>query len=1168
MRLKSIKLAGFKSFVDPTTVLFPHDLCAIVGPNGCGKSNIIDAVRWVMGESSAKHLRGESMTDVIFSGSGGRKPVGQASIELIFDNSDGTIVGEYAGYNEISVKRLVTRDNQSTYFLNGQKCRRRDITDIFLGTGLGPRSYAIIEQGMISRLVEAKPEELRVFLEEAAGISKYKDRRRDTENRIRRTKENLERLTDIRDELERQLNTLKRQSQAAEKYKEYKQEERLKKAQLQGLKWQKLQADFSVKDQIISEGDVKIEALKADQTALDTDIEKLRQQHTELTDRFNEVQGRYYEEGAEIARVEQDIQHRQERTRQLKEDLTQVEVSFTETHEHIKEDQVRLENWKAELAEMGPQLEEVAADEAKATEGSSAIDHEMHQWQEQWDSFNEGASENSRRAEVQQSRIQHLEQALQRLTQRIQKLDEERQGLALPSDADIDANLTEEVARLSGEQDQKQDSLQKLEQGLNQKRESIRNWREQLDSEREILQPLLGRYASLEALQQAAVGHDEAVDAWLNQQGLSNNKRLADELQVESGWEHAVETVLGDYLQAVCTDNFESVASHIGGLQQGSLTVVDTQQVISESGAINAAKLVDKLTSRYSLSGVLSGVYAVNSVADGLQLRQQLKPNESVVTRDGVWLGGNWIRVSGANNEQGGILERKQEMESLQQQITAKESSVDQLQRQLSEARDNLQQQEAQRTELLADVQTIANQYSEARAKLSAQSARAEEAQTRHQQIIHDLTEGREHLAAEQSQVSEARTLLEQAIEAMESDNAHRDDLNQQKEALQSKRDAARLGAQQAKDKLHQLRMRQQSVTAQVESVQQGLERLQQQSERLQERQVGVTAAITDTENPIEEMQQQLELFLGKRLEIEEELTVARREMEVVANQLREVEQKRNVAEQKTQQARSELESVRLEAKTLQVQSENLVEQIKEGQYTLEAILEQLPEDIDQTVCEQELEKITNRIQRLGAINLAAIDEFHIQSERKQYLDAQNDELMDALETLQSAIRKIDKETRSRFKETFEKVNSSLQELFPKFFGGGSAYLEMTGEDLLDTGVAIMARPPGKRNSTIHLLSGGEKALTAISLVFSIFRLNPSPFCILDEVDAPLDDANVERYANMIREMSSTVQFIYITHNKISMEVADQLMGVTMHEAGVSRLVSVDVEEAAELASA
>lgn len=1168
MRLKCIKLAGFKSFVDPTTVNFPSNLCAVVGPNGCGKSNIIDAVRWVMGESSAKNLRGENMTDVIFNGSSGRKPVGQASIELIFDNSDNTLLGEYAGFGEISIKRKVTRDAQNHYYLNGTKCRRRDITDIFLGTGLGPRSYAIIEQGMISRLIESKPEELRVYIEEAAGISKYKERRRDTESRMRRTQENLERLTDIRDELERQLSRLQRQAQSAEKYTEYKKEERLFKSQLQALKYKLLDEQAQAKQISIRDLELRMESFVTEQVNKDTQIEKYRSQYTEMGDKFNEVQGRYYAIGADIARIEQTIQHTQERARQLQTDLDQTNRDCKEAEENLLVDAQKAESWQEEVLELEPELELVKA----AEEGSNTLlmdaEEAMQRWQNEWDSFNQRAAEPRQKAEVQQSRIQHLEQVQQRLLQRIEKLKDEKSQL---QDDGIDeeiGQLTEQLAELDLVADEKRNKIEVIAEQLDQRRNDNTRTSNELDQVRNQLQTMRGRHASLEALQQAALGEkNKAVTQWLDAQSLTNKPRLAESISVNDGWDKALETVLGSTLQAVCVDGFDAVTGVIGNLTQGELVLFDTNAKAGATDSKKASLLSSKVSASWDAAGLLNGIYIAEDLAAALQLRGQLSAHESVITKDGIWLGAHWLRVARDSDASSGVIARRQEIEELSTNIVAAEEKVETLSVQLEEGREQIKVLEQSRESLRREADEQNRRYGELRSQLSAKQVRVEQVSMRRERADSEIREAREQLEQEAEHLSEARMILSEAIEMMGQDTDLRENLLQQRDDIRSGLDSARQRARHDKDKSHELAMRFHSLKTQLDSIRLGIGRLREQTARLQERREQLMLSLSENRDPIEEYKSELEANLSKRLSVEASLTEARRALETVEHELRNAEQSRNRAEQDVQAVRAHLEQERLAAQMFEVQRAGIAQQLEEDDLNLQTILAEMPEGTEVKPLEDELEVIAGKITRLGPINLAAIDEYKTESERKNYLDAQNADLNEALETLENAIRRIDRETRTRFKETFDQVNKSLQELFPKVFGGGHAYLELTGEDLLDTGITIMARPPGKRNSTIHLLSGGEKALTAIALVFSIFRLNPAPFCMLDEVDAPLDDANVGRYARMVEEMSAQVQFIYITHNKNAMEMAHQLLGVTMHEPGVSRLVTVDVDEAAELAA-
>jgi len=1164
MRLKSIKLAGFKSFVDPTTVNFPGNMCAVVGPNGCGKSNIIDAVRWVMGESSAKNLRGESMADVIFNGSVNRQPVGQASIELVFDNSDGGVGGEYASYAEISIRRLVVREGQSEYFLNGTRCRRRDITDIFLGTGLGPRSYAIIEQGMISRLIESRPEELRVFVEEAAGISKYKERRKETESRMRRTRENLERLTDLRDELERQLQHLQRQAQAAEKYTEFKAQERDLTAQLQALQWQELDRQIRITTQAIGELEVKLEAVHAEHQRVDTAIEQHRVDHTERTDVFNKVQATYYSLGSEVTRIEQTIKHQQERGRQLNADLLQTRADLAESESHLGDDRDKLVSWEMEIETLAPELEMLQAVEEASAEALLQAEEAMHNWQHQWDEFNQHAAQPRQQSEVQQSRIQHLEQVLQRIANRTRQLEEEKQELASgPADTEIEA-LGEQVAEVELTMAGLEDRSETLLQTLASTRDSNTGQSTELNQVRSQLQQMRGRQASLEALQQAAMEDgNKAVGDWLQAQQIADKPRLLEQMQVDDGWQLAVETVLGDYLQAVCVDDIGQLGHMLGNLEQGQLLLIES----GADGHQSSQLLASRVHSAGGAAALLSGVRVADDLSLAMAQRSSLAAHESIITRDGVWLGPNWLRVTRLADEQGGVIQRQQELESLELRLQSEGQSEARLEEALLQSQDAIKHLEAQRQDCQRELQASTRQHAEASAQLSAHRAKIEQINARRERINAEIDESRGQFRQEQEAMAESRQLLAAAIETMEIDSRRREDLLSARDRTRGTLDKARQKARHDKDGAHQIAMRHQSLQAQLNAMRESIERTDRQVAQLRERRDSLSVSLSESDNPLEELQTQLEEQLDLRLQAEGELGDARQQVADVDYQLREAEQQRAAIEHRSDTVRSELEQQRIGNESLQVQRETITKQLTESEHQVEDVLQTMPEGANEPEWQRSLEQMANRIARLGPINLAAIDEYDLQSERKNYLDTQNEDLATALETLESAIRKIDKETRNRFRDTFDKVNVGLQDLFPRVFGGGSAYLEMTGDDLLNTGISIMARPPGKKNSTIHLLSGGEKALTAIALVFSIFQLNPAPFCILDEVDAPLDDANTGRYVRLVKEMSEKVQFIFITHNKISMELADQLMGVTMHEPGVSRLVSVDVEEAAELAA-
>lgn len=1168
MRLSRVKLAGFKSFVDPTAIPMPSNLIGVVGPNGCGKSNVIDAVRWVMGESSAKHLRGDSMADVIFNGSSSRKPVGQATVELEFDNSDNTLKGEYAQYNEISIKRTVSRDGTSQYFLNGTRCRRRDITDIFLGTGLGPRSYSIIEQGMISRLIEARPEDLRVFLEEAAGISKYKERRKETETRIRHTRENMERLEDIREELGKQLERLKRQSKTAEKYKEFKDEERLLKGQYTALRWRNMDVQAAARERVIRDKETALEAQIAKQRAVEAEVEKIRDQHVEATDVFNEVQSRFYGVGGDIARIEQSIQHLTERRAEQSEELQGAERGWIEAETHLSSDNRRAEELDQALTENRPILEQVEV--KKATSGAALAEAEqaMHDWQAEWESFNHRAAEPTRHAEVEQARIQTLEQQHIQQEIRIKRLQEERER---QSHEDLEQEITRFEAQASefhAQTSQLQEHLQGQQAAIQQARDAHTRVSAELDEKRGQLQSLKGRHASLEALQQEALGkNDRTLTQWLSDNGFSNAQRLAQGIDVAEGWERAVECVLGFHLEAICVDGIDSVSQQLASFEKGSLALFDTaaQNPVATSSTGLGASLSDTVNSPWSLGSVLDGIYAVDTLDEALGLRSRLAAHESVITRDGMWLGSNWLRVTRDADEKAGVIQREHELNELATSIEGLMADIEDAEGRLMAAREELKRVEEEREQVQRELHQASRGEADVNSQLSGRQARLEQIRNRSQNIDQEIAELVQHLDENQEDTRVARERLGESLQQMEAFEQQRETLSQQRDTLRSRLDEARNSAHTDHDRAHEIRLKIQTLSTELNSARQSLERMERQLTQVGERRESLKAALAESEAPMASMKAELGQKLDARMVVEKELSEARQQVETLEHSMREQDAERHTAEAAAQEIRSALEQIRMAWQELKVRRQTLMEQIAETGHTLEALFESLPEDADEEAWAQSVEQVSLRIQRLGPINLAAIEEFETESERKNYLDAQHADLTEALDTLENAIRKIDRETRTRFKETYDKVNAGFKETFPRLFGGGHAYLELTGDDLLDTGVTVMARPPGKRNSTIHLLSGGEKALTAVAMVFSIFQLNPAPFCMLDEVDAPLDDANVARFCAMVKEMSEQVQFVVITHNKITMEMVNQLNGVTMHEPGVSRLVTVDVEEAARM---
>jgi chromosome segregation protein len=1164
MRISKIKLAGFKSFVDPTVLLLPGNLTGVVGPNGCGKSNIIDALLWVMGESSAKHLRGDSMSDVIFNGSSSRKPIGQAAVEIVFDNKDQGLGGQYASYGEIAIKRQVSRDGVSVYYLNGARCRRRDITDLFLGKGIGSRSYSVIEQGMISRVIEAKPEELRLFLEEAAGISKYKERRQETENRLRHTKDNITRLNDIRNELDARLSHLDQQAQAAEKYQRLKASQRKAQAELLVLNWRALQQEFENKDRNIRQLETAREGVLAHLREIELSIEKTRVAQSESTEQFNQVQARYYTLGAEISRLEQGIQHARERRATLDRDLKQASLDLAAAESEAAQNEHAWVELTTAIEKTTPEHERLMAAEQDVSDRLEKSEEATQRWQGEWDQFNQQTSEVLREEKGETTRIAHLEADLAVLRQRIEALRREKDGLA-PEDLE---QSIQDFHRRIGEAETAFQGLQSLraekQERIEEVREEVESITRIIDQDRHAQQVMSGRLASLKTLQQSTQPSDrDTIHEWLESHGLADTPSLSQAITVEAGWETAVENVLDFFLHAHHVPCIETLAQDLSALQQGPLAIFDSPAGPSSSSRqAGLVGLDEKITSPWPVNGLLNGVYCVENLEEGLSLRSRLQAHESVVTQDGNRLGSHWLCIKRNQDDHAGILIREREIKELEHDAHELQARIAEHTGRLDKAREKLKYLEGERAEAETGLMAAQGSLGALRSQLAARETELDQLRSRKHQLEMEIQELESQEIRNTTSLESVQNRLASIQREVGSVEERRSELLKERdvsrEVLQSARENWRL----ARDQRHELALKLESMRTRHISLEQALNRSRSLAGQIAARVNEHTLTLNHLEDPTERRKTELDQALAERLAVEEQLRSVRAGSQALDARLRTEEQARAGRERELQSMRDALAEARLEGQTTRVHLDHFEEQVQTLGFQRQALIEELPPDAEKEVWERNLESFERRIQRLGPINLAAIDEFAQLSERKNYLDRQHDDLAQAMETLENAIRKIDRETRDRFKETFDKVNASLQNLFPILFGGGHAHLELTGEDLLETGVRVIAHPPGKRNSTIHLLSGGEKALTALSLVFAIFELNPAPFCLLDEVDAPLDDANVIRLCDMLKARSEKVQFLFVTHNKTTMEIAENLIGVTMQEAGVSRLVAVDVDEA------
>ncbi|WP_351018206.1 chromosome segregation protein SMC [Shewanella sp. AC91-MNA-CIBAN-0169] len=1143
MRLKQIKLAGFKSFVDPTKIPFDNALSAIIGPNGCGKSNVIDAVRWVLGESSAKHLRGDSMTDVIFNGSSARKPISVAGVELVFENIQGRLTGQYASYQEISVKRQVNRDSESSYFLNGQKCRRKDITDLFMGTGLGPRSYAIIEQGTISRLIESKPQELRVFIEEAAGISRYKERRRETENRIRHTRENLERLNDIRVELGAQLDKLSQQAKAALQYRELKNSERELHSQLLVMRYQQLLQQTDRLDAETAEGELKSEALAKTAQQGDTSVIQLKQQLAELSDAEHKLVEQYYQAGNTMTKLEQQLAHQQQQDSQLQQQIQVLQqqikqaddniVSMTDTHQQLV----------AQLDTHQPAYEQASIVLEQIDEQVFAIEEACDDQQQQVTQYAETLATHKMQLALSQSTLSHQQQSLVQNEQYLAQLQTELAVLAQQNNQQQLQNSTAELANVEQQLNDKQLQYSQLELSLLEQQQAVT---ESSDVYQTLKQTVTRHHSRLQFIDELLADHTQ-----------DDGQQLWQVIEVVPGWEKAVDKVLQGLSQLP-----------VLGLGQTSSLSVSPPTVGFEP---QHQVTYPALTTPVNLTPWLQHVVWASSLSEAKELLPTLLPEQYIATQEGYLIGNGFV----LNHTQAGqsAIVLSQERASLSQQLIELE------QQQLLS-----QQSLTSLTQRAATTQVELNQCQQACHQLQIE-------QTKLHSLVTSLTQQAVEKRDKQQQCSQSIAKLEQQMgdKQMHVDALEEQVLTQEDILLQAmnQHDVAQQAWQTSQAKLRETKVirtdaansvKQLQAQVQQHATQQALS--EQKLKQQHEKQTELVSQLTQLQQMLLDNQQQqgqhdlsqLSTQLAQALEQQQAL---QQQLQQNRSQQAELQTSldRLVLMQKQQlvvlqDLTQKISTLKLRREGLKGQANGQLQLLQEQQIQLQQVIADIPEHASVDVWSQQLEKVKQNIIRLGAINLAAIEEFESQRERKAYLDSQDDDLNKGLAILEDAIRKIDKETRSRFKATFETVNHDLGLLFPKVFGGGRAYLALTGDDLLETGVTIMAQPPGKKNSTIHLLSGGEKALTALSLVFAIFRLNPAPFCMLDEVDAPLDDANVERFCRLLKEMSQSVQFIYISHNKITMEMADQLIGVTMHEPGVSRIVAVDIEAAVAMADA
>jgi len=1170
VRLNSIKLSGFKSFVDPMNFQVPGQLVGVVGPNGCGKSNIIDAVRWVLGESKASELRGESMQDVIFNGSTNRKPAGRASVELIFDNAMGKAAGQWGQYAEIAVKRTLTRDGTSSYYINNQAVRRRDIQDIFLGTGLGPRAYAIIGQGMISRIIEARPEELRIFLEEAAGVSKYKERRRETENRLHDTRENLTRLEDILRELNSNLEKLEAQAAVAKKFNELTADQEEKQKLLWLLRKNEAKAEQEKYFREIERAQIDLEEQTAKLRHVETELEHMRQAHYGAGDRLHTAQGHLYQTNSEIGSLEAQIKFVIESRSRLQSQLNSLTAQRDQWQRQGTQHQDDLAEAEIQLEEQGMRVEQAQQAVQDATDKVPTLEQAWREAQLKTTESRSKIMQIQQQIELESAHQRNASNILSGLAVRRERLVQEKSGLNMPDDAHL-SNLKLQLEEKQGSLEEASMYLEEAQEQLPKQEEERRTAQELVSKETTELAQLEARLSALKQLQES-VQTQGKVQPWLEKHELANLPRLWQKLHIDTGWETALESVLRERMSALEVSNLDWAKAFFNDAPPAKLALFAPNPAglpseLAPNGLkpfINLLQLNDPGL-RTLMQDWLHNIFIADDTASAFVDRSKLPNGALFVTKQGHVVSQSSVRFYASDSEQDGMLARQQEIENITKQQRAQYMLAEEAKSRAVRA-DAAMTSAAQRLQELR--QRVAG-LTQAAHSLQIEVMKLSEVQERFNQrstqIVADLAEI-ETQETEQQQIKiESEAKFEQLdIELAELQESHE---NGQTDYLGKEQQL-----NDARQRLRELERAAQEAEFSEKSQRNKIDELKRNIATALEQAAQLFASMQQGSLELESLDDQaaqagLQSLLDKRTDQERALADARHELDQLSQKLRQHEEARLQNERSLQPQRDRITELQLKEQAARLNQEQFTEALASTQADEAALSEKLTDDMRPSYLQGEVTRLTNAIAALGAVNLAALDELATASERKNFLDAQHADLNEAITTLQDAIHKIDIETRGLLQDTFDKVNGHFAELFPILFGGGQAKLIMTGDEILDSGVQVMAQPPGKKNATIHLLSGGEKALTATALVFSMFQLNPAPFCLLDEVDAPLDDANTERFCNMVKRMSSNTQFLFISHNKIAMEMANQLIGVTMQEQGVSRIVAVDMEAAANFTS-
>lgn len=1162
MRLTHLKLAGFKSFVDPTTIHLDGQRVGVVGPNGCGKSNVMESVRWVLGESSAKEMRADAMDAVIFNGSGNRKPISRASVELIFDNSLGGASGEWSQYAEIAVKRVIERQKGSTYYINNTAVRRRDVADLFLGTGLGGRAYAIIGQNTISRIVEAKPEELRIYLEEAAGISKYKERRRETELRLRDTRENLTRVEDICRELQKQITKLESQAVVTQKYHSLQDSFKLAEGQFWVLKKRDASQSWEETKTKVEQFEIALEAQAAALRKSESGLESTRQAFYEAGEAINTAQAAYYEANAEVANLENQLKQNADARERMTLQLKQLEESI------IRNNQTNLEANNG-LKQLGVALTEASNKEQAS---KAELDSLQAQLPGQQAAFNAAVTqldlsakallEANQRVQLDSNHVAHLKQTMADNQAQADRLETTMGQLVLP---DATAQKTTEAALMQAQQQvtETEQRIQTLRDDESQLRLHIEQLRTQLNQEQRAFAQAEAEANSLEKIQ-ASLKAAGQLSSWLNEKGLGDSERLWQKIQIDPEWSDAVEAVLGQRLNALISQPIQTDDRPPEALVLGFPG--ESQQPISTTSAfdllVNKIRVLDARL-KSVLQDWLAGCYVLPSNTDIKTVLIKLAPGECFVNMKGDILSPNSIIYHGADNQLHGVVERQQQLASLQKSLPDLQKKVAQTTDQIAQAEQQLmekRQAQQQESQLL---KASLNTQHEQQLALSRFEQQKQNILAREQQLKTEITQTKSRYTQVLSEIENKEASLQTTQSNLSELESRKFADSEAKEKIEktyySLRDSVSTAEKTYQEHAFDLKL----INNKIIDLENKVKLICEEKEAFIIRKAEAEKALSVTS--METLKANLSKAVTDKQAKETALSAARNLMESQEAELKEQEQVRMQHEQQLSPLRDQLEQGRLKEQEVRIYFEQCQQQLLETGQDEQALTEALDADAKASTYEAKKNQLEKEITSLGAVNLAAIEELESEAERKTYLDSQMQDLIEASETLENAINKIDKETREKLMTTFNEANQHFSELFTTLFGGGNARLELLGEEILDTGLQVFAQPPGKKNTTIQLLSGGEKALTALALVFALFRLNPAPFCLMDEVDAPLDDSNTERFCQMVKKMSEKTQFLFVSHNKITMEIAQQLIGVTMQESGVSRIVDVDMEAAMQM---